>query len=355
MTSGAMRLVCAIALLTGLASAGATSPGAAPGAAAVRERVRTHRKAHEQEIVRELADLLSRPNVASDRAAIEVSAEAVAAVLRRRGIAAELWRVEGSPPVVFGEIGARGADRTVMLYAHYDGQPVDPAQWAGDPWRPVLRDRAVEQGGKEIPWDGIHGALDPEWRLYARSSSDDKAPIVGLMAALDALRAAAIPLSANVKFFLEGEEEAGSPHLATFLEKYAQRLRADLWLLFDGPVHQTRRMQVFFGARGITDLELTTYGSTRRLHSGHYGNWAPNPVAELVQVLAGMRDDRGRILIPGFDADVRALSSTERRALAEVPEVEKGLQEELALGRTEGSGESLVQAIQRPALNSGRR
>ncbi len=128
--------------------------------------------------------------------------------------------------------------------------------------------------------------INPEWRIYARSASDDKAPIVALLSALDALRAAAIPLSVNLKFFLEGEEEAGSPHLPQLLEAYSGRLKADLWLLFDGPVHQTRRMQIYFGTRGVVGIEITAYGATRRLHSGHYGNWAPNPVVELANLIS---------------------------------------------------------------------
>ena len=83
-----------------------------------------------------------------------------------------------------------GATRTIVFYAHYDGQPVVRAEWTGDPWKPVLRDGPLRDGGREIAWDGIRAPLDPEWRLYARSASDDKAPIVGLLAALDALRAA---------------------------------------------------------------------------------------------------------------------------------------------------------------------
>src|SRR5207253_9670100 len=135
----------------------------------------------------------------------------------------------------------------------------------------------------------------------------DKAPIIALLAALDAMRAQALPLSVNLKFFLEGEEEAGSPHLARLLETYSGRLKGDLWLLFDGPVHQTRRMQIYFGARGITEGEITLYGGTRRLHSGHYGNWAPNPAVELASLISGMRDTDGRILIPNFSDDVRPL------------------------------------------------
>jgi acetylornithine deacetylase/succinyl-diaminopimelate desuccinylase-like protein len=322
-----------------------------PGASAVRDRVRSYRAAHEAAIVGELAGLLSLPNVASDTPNIEKNAERIVAALRKRGVSTELLRLPGAPPVVYGELAVPGATRTAILYAHYDGQPVVASQWASDPWKPVWRDRALEDGGREIPPESIRPPINPEWRIYARSASDDKAPIVALLSALDALRASAIPLSVNLKFFLEGEEEAGSPHLPQLLEAYAGRLKADLWLLFDGPVHQTRRMQIYFGARGVVGVEITAYGATRRLHSGHYGNWAPNPVVELANLISSMRDTDGRILIPNFSDDVRPLTETERRALAVAPNVDARMRSELGLARSEGGGESLLQTLMRPALN----
>ena len=331
-------------LLCASVAAGAPRP-------ARNDAIRAWRAAHETEILRELADLLAIPNVASDSVNIRRNAEHIRAMLARRGVRAELLEHDGAPPVVFGELAAPGAKRTVLLYAHYDGQPVNPSKWAGDPWKPILRDAPLEAGGREIAWPAPGAPFGPEWRLYARSASDDKAPIVGLLAALDALRAAKVPLSVNLKFFLEGEEEAGSPHLAGLLAKHRDRLRADVWLLFDGPVHQTRKMQVFFGARGVQDLEITAYGPVRRLHSGHYGNWAPNPAVELAHLVAGMRDREGRITIAGFSDDVRPATEAEKAAVAASPPVEEALRAELGLGRNEGGETRLADAILLPALN----
>ena len=314
------------------------------------ERIRAWRVQNEARVLTELRDLLAIPNVASDAPNIERNAAALAEMLRRRGIEPRLLRLEGAPPVVFGELRASGAKETLVLYAHYDGQPVDRAKWAGDPWMPVLRTALVESGGKELAWNEAIKKLDPEWRLFARSASDDKAPIVAMLAALDALRATGTSLGVNVKFFFEGEEEAGSPHLARIIEKHRDLLGADLWLIADGPVHQSRRMQLYYGVRGVMGLELTTYGPLRPLHSGHYGNWAPNPLVTLTHLLASMRDENGRILIDGFYDDVRALTAAERAALAEVPAAEEQLQRELALGRSEGT-EPLVERITVPALN----
>ncbi len=318
---------------------------------ATRQRVRAYRLSREHAILRELVEFLSIPNLSSDREAIRRNAEFLRAMLERRGVRAEILEVDDAPPAVYGELLVPNARHTIVFYAHFDGQPVDPAQWASDPWMPVLRDRPLEQGGRVISWSSLPVPVPGEWRLYARSASDDKAPILALLVALDALRAAQIPLSVNVKFFFEGEEEAGSPHLRAILQKYADRLKADAWVLCDGPVHQTRRQQVYFGARGIVDLELTVYGPVRPLHSGHYGNWAPNPAALLAHLLASMRQEDGRIRIPGFYDDVRPLTESERRALAEVPDIDEQLRQELGLAWSEGDGQRLVELILMPALN----
>ena len=322
-----------------------------PGQGAVYTAVGAHLRLHEREILGELVDLLTIPNLATDGVNIEKNAGRLEAMLRARGITTKRLEVEGAPPVVFGELRAPGATRTVVFYAHYDGQPVDRSRWHSDPFRPILKDPAKGPTGAPIDWRDPGVALDDEWRLYARSASDDKAPIVAMLAALDALRTAGIPLSINLKFFFEGEEEAGSDHLQPILEKYAPDLNADLWLMCDGPVHQSRRQQIYFGARGVIGAELTVYGATRPLHSGHYGNWAPNPIATLTHLLATMRDTDGTVLIRGFSDEVRRLGRAERAALDRIPDLGKSLMEDLGLARTEGSGRPLETLIMRPAMN----
>src|SRR4051812_794597 len=237
---------------------------------------RAWRTKHEREILAELAELLSIPNLASDKTNIQRNAEAIRALCEKRGLTTKLLTIEGAPPVVVADLTAPNAKRTIAFYAHYDGQPVDPAQWKSEPWKPVMRD----QNGNDVDWRKAN-AIDPEWRLFARSASDDKAPIIAMLAALDALKAANTPPSVNLRFVFEGEEEAGSPHLADYLKRFAGDLRADAWLFCDGPVHQSRRMELVFGARGTVGLDLTVYGPIKGLHDGHYGNWVPNPSIHL--------------------------------------------------------------------------
>ena len=330
----------------------AAKPAAGSAQPGVRDRVRAYRAAHEKEIVTELSDLLALPNVATHVADVERNADRLTAMLQRRGFAVtRLSAGEGTPPSVYGELRVPGAQRTVMFYAHYDGQPVDQKGWVSDPFKPVLRSGPLGPNVKDIDLAAVTGPLDPEWRIYARSASDDKSPIIAMLTALDALRAAGLQPSVNVKLFLEGEEEQGSRHLPEILKRYRDILAADVWLLCDGPVHPTRKMQVYFGARGVAGLDLTVYGPIRPLHSGHYGNWAPNPAVMLAQLVASLRDDEGRILIPGFYDDVKPLTDDEKKAIAAMPPVEEGLKDELAIGRTEGNGARLQDRLMDPALN----
>jgi acetylornithine deacetylase/succinyl-diaminopimelate desuccinylase-like protein len=318
-----------------------------PGAAA-----RAYRQAHEHQIISEFLELLSIPNVASDTPNIRRNAALITRMLERRGVKTRLLEVTGAPPVVYGEINTPGAARTIIFYVHYDGQPVEPEKWVGgDPFKPTLRSAALEAGGKDIALPAKGQSFNPEWRLYGRSTSDDKAPIIALLAALDALRASKIALTSNIKFFFEGEEEAGSPHLEKIVAAYPDLVRGDLWLICDGPVDQTRQQQIYFGVRGVTGFELTVYGPRRELHSGHYGNWAPNPAMMLARLLATMKDDQGRVLIEGFYDGIEPLSETEKRAVAEAPENDAMLRRELGLAWTEGSGKKLIELINLPSLN----
>jgi acetylornithine deacetylase/succinyl-diaminopimelate desuccinylase-like protein len=322
-----------------------------PSTSSIVQQVRQYRIQHDLPILKEFCRLLSIPNVASDSSNIRRNADLLQAMLERRLIHTQLLQIENAPPAVFGELRFPGAIRTVAFYAHYDGQPVDPTLWKSDPWKPVLRDRPLEDGGRVVSIDSLNSPLGAEWRLYARSASDDKAPIMALLTVLDALRANHILPSVNLKFLFEGEEEAGSPHLEALFEKYKDLLKADAWLLCDGPVHQTRRMQLYFGARGITELEMTVYGPHRALHSGHYGNWAPNPISLLTDLLSSMRDSEGRIRIPHFLDDVRPLTDSEHHALLEIPAVDAQLRHDFGVAWNEGGQDSLAERILGPAIN----
>lgn len=331
--------------------------GAAPSiamtqdAARVRSAVSSYRQANDTRILAELAEFLAIPNLASDSINIRRNAQLIVQLLERRGIQARLLEAPGSPPAVFGELRTPGATRTIVFYAHYDGQPVDTTQWSNPPWSPTLRTKPLTEGGAVIPLPTQPGTVQGEWRLYARSAGDDKSPIIAFLAALDALKAGGIQPSVNLKFFFEGEEEAGSEHAKDMLTRHKALLAADAWIFGDGPVHQSRRQQVVFGVRGVMGLELTLYGPVRALHSGHYGNWAPNPLAGMANLIASMRNTDGRILIDRFHDDVLAPTRAEREAMAAAPVIDSALRADLQLAATEAGNARLLDRIMLPALN----
>ena len=305
---------------------------------------RQYRDTHERVIIEEYFQLLSIPNIASDQINIRRNADLIVAMLKKRGVAAKLVEAPDVNPVVFGEIRTAGATRTIVFYAHYDGQPLDPKEWATPPFSPVLRDKSLDKDGRIIP---LPTKFDPESRIYARSAGDDKAPIIAILAALDS---GAKPKS-NIKFVFEGEEEAGSPNLGRVLEGNKALFSGDVWLICDGPVHQTRQQLIAFGARGIAQVDITVYGPRRELHSGHYGNWAPNPAMMLATLVNSLKDDSGRVLIDHFYDNIAPLSNTEKKAIAEAPEVDEELMKELWLGSTEGAPKKLIELLQQPSLN----
>ncbi len=343
-----------LALFSSLATYGQKPTPLPP--AQVAQEVRDYRLDNEDRIVRELAEFLSIPNVASDTPNIQKNAARLVEMLEARGIETHLLPIGGRGPVVFGKLMALEAKRTVIFYAHYDGQPVDPGAWTdGKPFEPVLRSAEIEAGGKRISFPEL-GSKKPvvyedDWRLYARSASDDKSPIVALLAALDALRARKIPLGVNLKVIFEGEEEAGSQNLERTLDLHRNLLNGDLLITADGPVHQSGRPLVFFGNRGDIGLDATVYGPVRALHSGHYGNWAPNPAMELSRLLAAMKDADGRVLIDGYYDDVTPLTDADKKAIAELPDNDAELKRELGIARPEGGGRKLVELLQEPSLN----
>jgi len=318
------------------------------------DKVREYRRTNEHKIAREFLSLLAIPNVASDTPNIRKNAELIVEMMKQRGLSPRLLEGQSPnvPPLVYGEWKTPGASRTLILYAHYDGQPTDPKQWTGTlPWQPVFRSAAIESGGKLVSVPADNEAINPEWRIYARSASDDKAGVMAILTAFDALKASGLSPSSNIKFAFEGEEEAGSSHLGEIIKLNKALLESDAWIICDGPVHQSGLKQVVFGARGDVNVDLTVYGAKRPLHSGHYGNWAPNPAFLLARLLASMKDDDGRVTIDGWYSDVQPLGDAERKAINEAPQYDNELKTQLGLRRTEGAGKSLMELINIPSLN----
>jgi acetylornithine deacetylase/succinyl-diaminopimelate desuccinylase-like protein len=330
------------------------APQGAPAldASQVVAAVRAYRLANQARIVGELVDLLSIPNVASDAPNIERNAEKLVEMLGRRGFRTRLLPIEGRGPVVYGALETPGAARTVIFYCHYDGQPVEPTLWTGTkPFEPALRTNSIDAGGRLIPFPKAPARYEDDWRIYARSAADDKAPIVALLAAVDALRANRIPLAVNLKVVLDGEEEAGSPHLKATLLAHRELLAGDLLIAADGPVDQSGRPLVDFGNRGVLAVNLAVFGPLHPLHSGHYGNWVPNPAMRLAQLLASMKDADGHVLIEGFYDGAEPLGEAERSAIEQAPANDAELLGRFGIAKPDGGGKKLLELLNEPSLN----
>jgi acetylornithine deacetylase/succinyl-diaminopimelate desuccinylase-like protein len=329
----------------------------APAAPAVPllEAVRAHRVAHEQPLMAEYREFVGIPNVGTDQAGIRRNAAFIVAMMQRRGIAAGLLegRTPATNPAVYGEIRVPGATRTIVFYAHYDGQPVNPKEWAEglDPWQPVFLTAPVGRGGKIVADWQPGDRIDPGWRLNGRASADDKAGVFSILNGYDALVKSGHRPTVNVKFFFEGEEEMGSVHLGELMALHREKLRSDLWIICDGPRHVSGRKLVVFGVRGDVNMNLTVFGAKRPLHSGNYGNWAPNPAQRLVALLASMKDGNGRVLIKGFYDDYVQFSESERIAIQEASYTDAALLQELGLRAPEVPGRTLLEGFELPSLN----
>ena len=335
-----MRLTTAVLLFTTVL--------AQPGD--LRTTVSRYVDAHQREIVGELLETLAIPNVAADRTNIRRNADFLRGLLGRRGFAAEILETAGNP-LVYGALDVAGASRTVLFYCHYDGQPVDVQAWKQpDPFAPVLRRGRMEDQPPALDPTSV-ARFEPDFRIYARSASDDKAPIVALLAAIDALKASGLAPSSNLRVILDGEEEASSPSLVPAIARYRDKLRADLMVILDGPGHSSGRPTVVYGARGIATVDLTVFGPKSGVHSGNYGNWMPNPAMRLASLLASMKDEEGLVKVAGYYDAVVPLTPAERAMLDAVPDDGARMLNTFGVAGPELAFPKLQDALQMPTLN----
>ena len=300
----------------------------------------------------EFVELLAIPDIAANPADIQRNAAFLQAALARRGFEARQLDNPARRPLVFGQLrGARPDARTLLVYIHFDGQPVVPSEWAqASPFTPVLKERAGD-GWREVPRERMQAQpLDPELRLFARAASDDKGPIAMLLSAIDLLQARGQAPANTLKVILDSEEEMGSPSLAGVVAANRALFRADALVILDGPAHPSGRPTLVFGNRGIAQATLTVYGPKAPLHSGHYGNYAPNPAFALARLLASMKDDAGRVLVKGYYDGIR-LGADEKAILAATPDDEPALRARVGIAQADRVGATYQEALQYPSLN----
>ncbi|HEU0113606.1 MAG TPA: M20/M25/M40 family metallo-hydrolase, partial [Thermomicrobiales bacterium] len=249
---------------------------------------------------RDLADLfrlLRQPSISAQNVGVRECAALLAGLLGECGFAVQSIETAGHPMIVADWSDAAGKP-TVLIYGHYDVQPPDPLDvWLSPPFEPTIRN------GK----------------LFARGAGDNKGQFFAQIAAARAWLDTTGRLPVNVKFLVEGEEETGSPHLASFAADHRDLLAADLVYTSDGPVHDDAHPQVVYGVRGLLSVELRARGATTDLHSGNWGGIAPNPAWTLVRLLGTMLDADNRVTIAGFYEDVRVPSRVVVEAMGRIP------------------------------------
>ncbi len=304
---------------------------------------------NELRILNDFKDFLSIRNTAAKAGDQQKNAEWIVGYIGQRGFTSQIVRAGGAPYVIAEKI-IPGATKTVLFYVHFDGQPTISANWASPPFVPTLRSGPIEKNADPLPWPTKDTKINPEWRLFARSAGDDKAPIIGLMAALDAMQVAGVTPSINIKLILDGEEEKGSPTLKEILKQHGDKLRSDLILFCDAPMHQSGNRQLVYGMRGSMTLELTAYGPARPLHSGHYGNWAPNPSDTLMRALISLKNEDGSIAVEGFYDDVPPPNAAEQQAIEAMPQIDAQLKKELAIAKQEQPNKRIEELMLEPAI-----
>ncbi|MFM1808510.1 MAG: hypothetical protein RLZZ242_1235 [Bacteroidota bacterium] len=271
-------------------------------------------------------------------------------VFSSRGFSIEMLETSGIP-LMLATYEPKRAKRTLLTYLHVDGQAVDPSKWdQPDPYAVVLKRPMTDGGFEAVPWNTLEEAYDPELRLFGRSTSDDKGPLAMFLAAWDALTEVNKLPDYRIKMVVDFEEEQGSPSLPEAVTRYRDKLTSDAMLIFDGPRHVSNLPTLTFGARGIATITLEAYGPKLAQHSGHYGNYAPNPALLLSQALASMKDDRGRVLIKGYYDNV-TLSAADKVLLDAVPDDERAIRERLGFATPDAVGRTYQESIQYPSLN----
>ena len=301
-------------------------------------------------------EMLSIPNDGYDTPNIERNIEWCEETFSRLGFNMERVKAESTSPsmpnhpLLIGNKFISNKFKTVLIYFHMDGQPVDPSKWnQADPFDPILTEN-INGRWVEIDRDRINTNPDPDWRIFGRSTSDDKGPPMMLVNALEILEKLNKKPEFNIKLIIDFQEEMGSPTVVSAVSLYKEKLKSDFLLIIDGPRHPSNKPTLTFGARGISRITLTSYGPIKPQHSGHFGNYAPNPAMNLSKILSSMKDYDGVVTIPGFYDGV-TLTNDIRKILDEVPDDEEAINNDLLISSPDKVGNNYQEAIQYPSLN----
>lgn len=299
--------------------------------------------------INELKEFIAIPNDALDHADVMRNIFWLEKKFKKRGFNTAQLDTEGEP-LFFAALPLKDNVPTLLFYMHFDGQAVDPSKWDQDnPYDLVLKEKNGD-GWNTMDWSKLETEVNPSWRLFGRSVSDDKGPIVMFLNALDVLKKEEKEIPFNIKVILDSEEEKGSKPLPKAVKQYKSLLKADYLIISDGPVHSSEKPTLAYGCRGITTVTLTTYGPVKPQHSGHYGNYAPNPSFRMSHLLATMKDENGKVLIKGYYDGIN-LDEGAKAILAAVPDDRAKIISDLGISAPETVGANYQEALQYPSLN----
>ena len=300
--------------------------------------------------VNDLIEFIAIPNFGLNKSDIQKNIDWLDQEFQQRDFKTKILETSGNP-LFFAELIKDNSSPTILFYMHLDGQAVDNSKWdQTNPYQAVIK---MEQEGKweEVMPSDKMPAIDPEWRIFGRSASDDKGPIIAFLNSLDELKAKGKKPVFNVKVILDAEEELGSKPLADAVKIHKETLAADALIINDGPVHISGKPTMNFGCRGITTINFTIYGPAKPQHSGHYGNYAPNPIFRMAKLLSSMKDDEGRVLIEGYYDGIN-LDEATKKILAAVPDDANTIHRLLQIKEPERVGQNYQESLQYPSFNA---
>jgi len=303
-----------------------------------------------QSAFKEYREFLSLPNDANKQDELIPNMIWCEEAFQRRGFTTERLKTKRLP-LILAEKKYSGAKNTVLFYIQIDGQPVDPSKWFQEgPFIPTLKKQVKKDKWEIIPWESLYKNYDDDWRIFARSASDAKGPINSFLIALDIIAEKGIEPDYNIKVIMDMEEEMGSPNLPPAVKKFRKKLKADRLVILDGPRHPSNEPTLTFGARGIVTIQLKVHGPKFPQHSGHYGNYVPNPAVRLSQLIASMKDNDGKVTIPGY-YDGITISEEARAIMSAVPDDEKFIRKSIGISESDKVANNYQESIQYPSLN----
>lgn len=298
-----------------------------------------------------LVEFLSLPCDAAIPRDMEANIQWVEKNFANRGFTSTRMTTPTQPVLLLEKKAKSEQAPTVMMYFHADGQAVHPTEWdQPSPYQAVLKQPTGQGRWETIDLAALQGEIHPDWRLFARAASDDKGPGVMLLAALASLEQWKRELPFHLKVLVDFEEEKGSTSLPGIIAQHRDALKSDILLILDGPAHPSQAPTITYGARGITTVTLTVWGPTTPLHSGHYGNYAPNPVFSAAQLLHSMKDASGRVLVSGYYDGISPSPEVLGR-LKQVPDDIPTLHRRLGIRTPDQVGQTYQESLLYPSLN----